>query len=120
MKKIIGLVLFCSGIAAITRLDVTIFADFISLIFVLLTGSSLTLIEYRKNFSRNDLILSIRKNMIFAGWMGLLVGTIYILSDFDQSHLDQEAANFAVALLSVFYGYIVAYLAVFFSQESAE
>jgi hypothetical protein len=120
MNKIIGLILVIAiviwGIQAGDGRQVAIFISesaLVSVFLVLVLAGGLTLISYRKGIGRNRILLRLKKYLIFSGCFWALVGAIQLFRYYQEITLEtvqKLIPGFSVVLLTLFFGYIFAYI----------
>ena len=115
MKKLIGLLIIVYIIfGAMVIVGPKLFNDFHSLLFVLGGATGYSLIKSKKgNWTKN-----IGDGGVYFGWLGTLIGLISIAGNrFDVwGDVDKMGPALAVAMLTIFYGYLLKLLAMTFEQ----
>jgi flagellar motor component MotA len=111
-NKIIGLIIlmvsFFGSIFLMTP-DVPHFLSLSSLGFVIAFGGGLSYMRKDK-YNGNELLKIIKENLIVAGWMGVLLGSIVMLTGFGDGGTDALGMGLSAALISPLYGYILGYI----------
>ena len=73
--------------------------------FVFVAGFRGGLTYMRKNkYSDNELITVLKNNIILAGWMGFIVGMVFVLSD--SVGTDSLGPGMTASAVTLLYGYI--------------
>ena len=115
IEKFMGLfVIVCIITGAVSIVGFQLFADVHSILFVLggATGYSL-LKSSNKNWVKN-----IGDGGVYFGWIGTLIGLIAIAaSRFDEwNDIDKIGSSLAVAMLTIFYGYLLKLISMAFEK----
>jgi len=76
-------------------------------VFVAGFGGGLTYMRKNK-YSDNELITVLKNNIILAGWMGFIVGMVFVLSD--SVGTDSLGPGMSASAVTLLYGYIGGYL----------
>tara|TARA_A100001015_G_scaffold47619_1_gene52612 strand:- start:3150 stop:3494 length:345 start_codon:yes stop_codon:yes gene_type:complete len=113
MKKFIGLLIIIGIIfGAVVIVGPQLFNDIHSLLFVLGGATGYSLIQSKKgSWAQN-----IGDGGVYFGWLGTLIGLISIAGNrFDVwGDVDKMGPALAVAMLTIFYGYLLKLLAITF------
>ena len=115
MKKIVGLLTIIGIIfGAVVIVGPELFNDIHSLLFVLGGATGYSLIKSKNG----NWIKDIGDGGVYFGWLGTLIGFISIAGNrFDVwGDVDKMGPALAVAMLTIFYGYLVKLLAMNFEQ----
>ena len=83
------------------------FVSAASFLFVAGFGGGLTYMRKNK-YSENELITVLKNNLILGGWMGFIVGMIFVLSD--SVGTDSLGPGMSASAVTLLYGYIGGYL----------
>ena len=83
------------------------FVSATSFLFVAGFGGGLTYMRKNK-YSDNELITVWKNNLILGGWMGFIVGMIFVLSD--SVGTDSLGPGMSASAVTLLYGYIGGYL----------
>jgi hypothetical protein len=98
----------CAGIMVWmtdTAAGIAAFLDAISLAVVFGGGLALAVAKGGLSQSRNQALLNFAQGAVYWGWLGLLVGFVAIAANVREASALGPAA--AIAILTVFYAYIV-------------
>ena len=113
MKKLFGLfIVICIIFGAVDIVGPQLFNDIHSLIFVLGGATGYSLIKSKQgSWAKN-----IGDGGVYFGWLGTLIGLISIAGNrFDVlGDVDKMGSALAVAMLTIFYGYLLKLLAITF------
>ena len=118
-NKIIGLVaLLVSGIAAIVYSFTVeganggfgMFLSIPSFVFVVGVGGGLNFMR-KHTFIDNELGKSLRDDLVLAGWLGFIVGSVLAFGGNTDSLVDIPSAYLSAAIIPVLYGYIIGAIA---------
>jgi flagellar motor component MotA len=115
MKKIVGLlIVICIIFGALVVVGPELFNDIHSLLFVLGGATGYSLIKSKKG----NWVKDIGDGGVYFGWLGTLIGLISIAGNrFDVwGDVDKMGPALAVAMLTIFYGYLLKLLAMTFEQ----
>ena len=113
MKKLFGLlIVICIIFGAVIVAGPKLFNDIHSLLFVLGGATGYSLIKSKKG----KWIKNIGDGGVYFGWLGTLIGLISIAGNrFDVwGDVDKMGPALAVAMLTIFYGYLLKLLAITF------
>ena len=83
------------------------FVSAASFLFVAGFGGGLTYMRKNK-YSHNELITVLKNNLILGGWMGFIVGMIFVLSD--SVGTDSLGPGMSASAVTLLYGYLGGYL----------
>lgn len=115
IKKLVGLfVVICIIYGAVSIVGLELFNDIHSILFV--SGGA---IGYSLIKSENgDLVKNIGDGGVFFGWFGTLVGLIAITGNRLDiwGDVDKMGPALAVAMLTIFYGYLLKLITMAFEQ----
>ena len=114
-NKIIGLIaLLVSGITAIAYSFTVegsnggfgMFLSIPSFVFVVGVGGGLNFMR-KHTFIDNELGKSLRDDLVLAGWLGFIVGSVLAFGGNTDSIADLPSAYLSAAIIPVLYGYVI-------------
>ena len=118
-NKIIGLIaLLVSSVAAIAySFNVEgaaggfgLFLSIPSFVFVIGVGGGLNFMR-KHTFIDNELGKSLRDDLVLAGWLGFIVGSILAFGGNSDSIADIPSSYLSAAIIPVLYGYVIGAIA---------
>ena len=115
IKKLVGLaVVACIIFGAVSIVGIELFNDIHSILFVLGGAIGYSLIKSKNG----DWVKNIGDGGVFFGWLGTLIGLIAITSNrLDVlGDVDKVGSALAVAMLPIFYGYLLKLITMAFEQ----
>lgn len=109
MKKILGFIVFLGILAAAIAFSGSInyFVDLPSLIVVIGATAGMTLISYRKDMTRNDICIRLKRYSIYSGWLLALIGVISYLGNLASTF---DVRVLGICILGLFYGYLASFI----------
>ena len=124
-NKIIGLIITSAVAAAGLAIALSaagagigMFLSIQSLIWVLGIAGGLTYMKYNKDGQKDGLFPVLKGNLIFAGYIGALVGLVISFGAYQQSSgIEAITAAFSASLVTLLYGYFLAYILEPFSRK---
>jgi flagellar motor component MotA len=116
MKRYLGLV-FCFFLVggALVKMGADTFLDLNSFIMVFGGGVGFALLKGQEG----DYVGQFGDGTIYFGWIGSVIGLIAIMTNSTQddwSNISDIAPAFAVAMTTIFYGYMLKLVAITFSE----
>ena len=118
-NKIIGLVaLLVSGIAAIAYSFTVegatggfgMFLSIPSFVFVIGVGGGLNFMR-KHTFIDDELGKSLRNDLVLAGWLGFIVGSVLAFGGNSDSIANIPSAYLSASIIPVLYGYVIGAIA---------
>ena len=118
-QKLTGLfVIFCIIIGAVSIVGIHLFADVHSILFVLGGATGYSLIKS----GDKDWFKNIGDGGVYFGWLGTLIGLIAIAGNRNDvwGDIDKMGSALAVAMLTIFYGYLLKLVTITFEQRRVD
>ena len=115
IQKFAGLLIVIFMIVgAVSIVGFQLFNDIHSILFVLVGATGYSFLKSR----RNDWIKKLGKGAVYFGWLGTLIGLIAIAGNrFDVwGDMDKMGPALAVAMLTIFYGYLLKLITMAFEK----
>ena len=118
-NKIIGLIaLLVSSVAAIAYSFTVegaaggfgLFLSIPSFVFVIGVGGGLNFMR-KHTFIDSELGKSLRDDLVLAGWLGFIVGSVLAFGGYTGSIADIPSAYLSAAIIPVLYGYVIGAIA---------
>ena len=115
IQKLVGLLIVIFIIfGAVSIVGFQLFNDIHSILFVLGGASGYSFLKSR----RNDWIKNLGNGAVYFGWLGTLIGLIAIAwNRFEVwGDMDRMGPALAVAMLTIFYGYLLKLITMAFEK----
>ena len=115
IQKIFGLsAILCIIFGALSIVGLQLFIDVNSMFFVFGGATGYSLLKSRNK----DWVKNLGEGGVYFGWLGTLIGLIAITGNkFDEwGNLDIIGRAFAVAMLTIFYGYVLKLITMAFEK----
>ena len=112
MKKAIKILLFWVAVVlTITSVggNPLQFIDVATIVSIVVIAGSLLFLSYKKGMKKSELMIKLKKYIIFAGYLSFLIFAVLILNA-GIKDVEGVVRNFAVDLLSIIWAYIFAYI----------